>query len=118
MDPSPVVLGENTTFTCNVSSNVAGIDVNATIQWLSTDNTVLEQSGPNAESLDLDFEPFEQSNIGDYTCTAQVSSPDLPSGLMTFLSRTLFYARKIQFLSQQLLLYSEFFFLINQKNQQ
>lgn len=63
--------------------------MNALIQWIGPNGTVLEQSGPNAQSLDLDFEPFELSDIGDYTCTAQVSSPNLPPGITTFFSRTI-----------------------------
>ena len=94
MDPDPIILNQDAVFTCNISSADPGIDVDATLQWLSADNTVLQQSGPNSETLELNFEPFQQSDIGDYTCTAQVSSPDFPSVLMTFLSRTLIYSRK------------------------
>lgn len=96
-DPSPVVLGQNATFTCNlnISSNSGGggqVDVDTNIQWLSANNTVLEQdSGQNVDTLDLTFDPtFEQSDIGAYTCLAEVTTA---GGSMTVLSQTLLYSR-------------------------
>ena len=92
--PSNIVINRDAQFTCDITSANPDIDVEATIQWLGPNGTVLAESGPNDNSLDLDFEPFRLSDVGDYTCTAKVSSPDLPSSIMSVISRTISFTRK------------------------
>ena len=86
---TPINIDQDAQFTCSISSSDPGISVAGTIQWLGPNGTVLVESGPNVDSLDLDFEPFEVDDLGDYKCIAQVSSPNLPPGVTTTISRTI-----------------------------
>ena len=89
--------GRDGSLQCAVSSDQTD-NLTSTIQLIGPDGTVLAQSDPESpsNSITYDFTPFQSSDYGDYTCAANVTSPDFPGVERIFVSRTVTIARKFQ----------------------
>ena len=88
-DPPGIDLGENFTANCIVMTNPMA-DATANITWRRPDGTIaVEQSimSPTA-TVPLTFQPFEASDFGEYSCSATITSPQLP-GSVTIIQRSL-----------------------------
>lgn len=78
-EPTPIVIGENFTANCIVMTNPMA-DATVNITWRLPNGTIAtEQSIMSpAATVPLTFQPFEASDLGEYSCSAAITSPQLP----------------------------------------
>ena len=97
MSSTEISEGRNGSLQCVVSSDQTD-NLTSNIQLFGPDGRVLAQSdaGVPSDSITYDFTPFQSSDYGDYTCAANVTSPDFPGVERVFVSRTVSIPRKFQ----------------------
>lgn len=84
-DRQVVILGQDLTANCNVTTQLASSMGEVT--WQSSNGTVLATGTPNIP-LPLPFRPFTAEDFGDYFCSATLSSsqnPQVTSFVQSFL---------------------------------